>query len=116
MPPEVAAADGNTVVPQPHCEIAKTILDEECERPSEVRYGEMLLCGPHADLLGLEHQAEALLGSVFQMDAWLEQNGDSATDDEFVGRIMREREEAVGALRLIRAQLRSARKARSVGR
>jgi hypothetical protein len=115
MPPE-EAADGNTLVPQPHCEIAKTILDEECERPGEVRYWGMLLCGPHAELLGLEHQAEALLGSVFLMDEWMEENGDSAADDEFVGRIMREREEAVGALRLARAQLRSARKALSVGR
>ena len=115
MPPE-EAADGNTVVSQPHCEIAKTILDEECERPGEVRYGGMLLCGPHAELLRLEHQAKALLGSVFQMDAWLEENGDSAADDEFVGRIMREREEAVGALGLTHAQLRSARKALSVGR
>jgi hypothetical protein len=116
MPPE-AAADGNSsVVPQPQCEIAKAILDEECERPSEVRYGGMLLCGPHAELLGLENQAEALLGSVFLMDEWMEENGDSAVDDEFVGRIRREREEAVGALRLTRAQLRSARKALSVGR
>jgi hypothetical protein len=59
----------------------------------------------------LEHQAEALLGSVFRMDEWMEENGDSAVDDEFVGRIRREREEVVAALRLTRAQLRSARKA-----
>ncbi len=115
MPPE-EAADGNTLVPHPRCEIAKTILHEECQRPSEVRYREMLLCGPHAEVLGLEHRAEALLGSVFRMDEWMEENGDSAADDEFVGRIRREREEAVGALRLTRAQLRSARKALSVGR
>jgi len=108
---EAAAADGNTLVPQPHCEIAKTILDEECERPGEVHHGGMLLCGPHAELLGLEHQAEALLGSVFLMDEWMEENGDSAADDEFVGRIMREREEVVGALRRTRARLRTARKA-----
>jgi hypothetical protein len=108
------AADGNSsVVPQPHCEIAKNILDGECERPGEVRYGGVLLCGPHARLLGLEHQAEALLGSVFRMDEWMEENGDSAVDDEFVGRIMREREDALAALRLTRAQLRRARKALS---
>jgi hypothetical protein len=28
---------GNTVVSQPRCEIAKTILDNKCERPGEVR-------------------------------------------------------------------------------
>jgi hypothetical protein len=108
-----AAADGYTVVPQPLCELAKTILDEVCERPGEVRYGGVLLCGPHAKLLGLEHKAEALLVSVFRMDEWMEENGDSAVDDEFVGRIMREREDAVAALRLTRAQLRRARKALS---
>jgi hypothetical protein len=104
---------GNTVISQPRCEIAKTILDEECQRPGEVRYGGMLLCGAHAELLGLEHQAEALLGSVFRMDEWMEENGNAAVDDEFVGRIRREREEAVGALRLTRDQLRRARKALS---
>jgi hypothetical protein len=110
MPPDEDNA--NTAVPQsPRCEIAKTILDEECQRPGEVRYGGMLLCRPHAALLGLEVQSEALLGSVFRMDEWMEENGSAAADDEFVGRIRREREEAVGALRLTRAQLRSARKA-----
>jgi hypothetical protein len=115
MPPE-EAADANSVISQPRCEIEKAILDEECERPGEVRYRGMLLCGPHAELLGLEERAEALLSSVFLMDEWMEENGDSAVDDEFVGRIKREREEAVGALRLTRAQLRSARKVLSVGR
>ena len=117
MPPEEVAADGNSgIVPQPHCEITTTILDEKCERSGKVRYGGMLLCGPHAELLGLEHQVEALLDSVFRMDEWMEENGDSAADDDFVGRIRREREEAVGALRLTRARLRSSRKALSVGR
>ena len=105
------AADGNTVISQPHCEIAKAILDEECERPGEVRYGGVLLCGPHAKLLGLEHKAEALLVSMFRMDEWLEETGSSAADDEFVGRIRHEREETVAALRLTRAQIRTARKA-----
>ena len=54
---------GNIVISQPRCEIAKTILDEECERPGEVRYGGMLLCGLHAGLPGLELRAEALLGA-----------------------------------------------------
>jgi hypothetical protein len=86
-------ADGNTIVSQPHCEIAKTISDEVCERPGEMRYREMLLCTPHSALLGLEARAEALLGSVFRMDEWMEENGSSAADDEFVGRIRHERED-----------------------
>jgi hypothetical protein len=114
MPQE--AADDNTAVSQPRCEIEKTILDEECERPGEVRYGRMLLCAPHAALLRLENRAEALLGSLFQMDEWMEQNGSSsAADEEFVGRLRHEREEIVAAMRLTRAQLRTARKALSVG-
>ncbi len=76
----------------------------------------MLLCAPHSSLLRLEARAEALLGSVFRMDEWMEENGSSAADDEFVGRIRHERGETVAALRLTRAQLRSTRKALSVGR
>jgi hypothetical protein len=110
---EQAADDHSSAEDQPRCEIAKRILEEECQRPGEVRYGETLLCAPHAELLGLEERAQALLGSVFRMDEWMQDNGDSAVDDEFVGRLRREREEAVGALRLTRAQLRSARKALS---
>jgi hypothetical protein len=113
MPQE--AADDNTAVSEPRCEIENTLLDEECERPGEVRYGGMLLCAPHAALLGLENRAEALLGSVFRMDEWMEENGSSSSDEEFVGRLRHEREEIMAALRLTRAQLRTARKALSVG-
>ena len=104
-------ADGNAGVSQPRCEIAKALLEEECQRPGESRYRGMLLCGPHAALLELEHRAEALLNGVFRMDEWMEENGSSAADEEFVGRIRHERDEAVAALRSTRAQLRSARKA-----
>jgi hypothetical protein len=51
-----------------------------------------------------------VLGSIFQMDEWLEGNGSSGADEEYLGRIRHEREEAVAALRLIRVQIRSARK------
>jgi hypothetical protein len=68
------------------------------------------LCGPHAALLQLEDRAEAVLGSVFRMDEWLQENGSSGADEEYLGRIRHEREEAVGALRHIRVQIRSARK------
>jgi hypothetical protein len=104
-------ADGNSLLSQPRCEIEKTPLEGECERPGEVRYkGTLLVCGPHAALLQWEDRAEAVLGSVFQMDKWLEENGSSGADEEYLGRIRHEREEALAALRLIRVQLRSARK------
>ena len=109
-------AAGNTAASQPRCEIAKAILEEECERPGEVSYRGMLLCGPHAALLGLEDRAEELLYGVFRMDEWMEVNGSSEADEEFVGRIRHERDEAVAALRFTRAQLRSTRQALSVGR
>jgi hypothetical protein len=115
MPPEVET-DGNTAVSQPRCEIEKTpLVEEECERPGEVRYGGvLLLCGPHAALLGLEDRAEALLGSLFQMDEWMEENGSLSADEEFVGRIRHERDNTLDALRLIRVQIRSTREALSV--
>jgi hypothetical protein len=107
----VEEADGNTATSQLRCEIEKTPSGEECQRPGEVRYKGMLLCEPHAALLELEDRAQALLGSVIQMDKWMEENGSAAADDEFVGRVRHEREEAVGALRLTRTQIRSACKA-----
>ena len=105
-------ADGTSPLSQPRCEIEKTPLVEgECQRPGEVRYkGMLLLCGPHAALLELEDRAEAVLGSVFRMDEWLQENGSWGADEEYLGRIRHEREEALGALRLIRGQIRSARK------
>jgi hypothetical protein len=104
-------ADGNSPHSQPRCEIEKIRLEGECQRPGEVSYkGMILLCGPHAALLQLEDRAQAVLGSVFQMDEWLQENGSSGADEEYLGRIRHEREEAVGALRNIRVQIRSARK------
>jgi hypothetical protein len=105
------AAD-NSPLSQPRCQIEKTPLVEgECQRPGEVRYkGIILVCGPHAELLQLEDRAEAVLGSVFRMDEWLQENGSSGADEEYLGRIRHEREEALGALRHIRVQIRSARK------
>jgi hypothetical protein len=44
------------------------------------------------------------------MDEWLEENGSSGADEEYLGRIRHEREEASAALRHIRVQIRIARK------
>jgi hypothetical protein len=104
-------ADGNSPLSQPRCEIEKTPSEGECQRPGEVSYkGTLLLCGPHAALLELEDRAEAVLGSVLRMDEWLEENGSSGADEEYLGRIRHEREEASAALRHIRVQIQSARK------
>src|SRR5829696_5645471 len=68
----------NAVVSPRTCEIHKTLLGAEggeCHNLGEVLYGEALLCEPHAALLGLEDRAEAVLGSVFRMDEWMEGNG-----------------------------------------
>ena len=117
------ADDGNSssVISQPNkCEIAKTLSggeDGECHNPGEVRYREALLCEAHATLLKLQHRAQVVLGSVFRMDEWLEtnasRNGSASAEEEFVGRIRYERDEAVAALRPMRGQIRSARKALS---
>jgi hypothetical protein len=109
MRPEEAA--DNSSLSQPRCEIEKTPLEGECQRPGEVRYkGILLVCRPHAALLELEDRAQAVLGSVFRMEEWLQENGSSGADEEYLGRIRHEREEALGALRHIRVQIRSARK------
>jgi hypothetical protein len=110
--------EGNSVISQPNnCQIEKALSgggeEGECHNPGEVRYREVLLCEAHATLLKLQDRAQAVLGSVFRMDEWMDENGSASADEEFVGRIRYERDEAVGALRLMRGQLRSARKALS---
>jgi len=114
MPHE--ADDGNTAISQPRCEIVKTLSKGECQDLGEVLYSGALLCGAHAALLELEDRAQAVLNSVFRMDEWMEGNGTPSADEEFVGRVRHERDEALGALRLMREQIQSARKALSVGR
>jgi hypothetical protein len=117
----VADDAGNSVISQPNnCQIEKALSgggEGECHNPGEVRYRGALLCEAHATLLKAQDRAEAVLGSVFRMDEWIEGNasrkGGVSADEEFVGRIRYERDEAVGALRLMRGQLRSARKALS---
>jgi hypothetical protein len=112
-------ADDNTVISQSMCEIAKVLSggeEGECHNPGEVRYKDALLCEAHATLLKLQDRAQALLDSVFRMDEWMDgnggdRNGSISADEEFVGRVQHERGEALGALRLIREQIRSARKA-----
>jgi hypothetical protein len=110
-------AEDNSVISQPECEIDRVLSGGgECHNPGEVRYRGALLCGAHATLLKLQDRAQAVLDSVFRMDEWMDdnggdRNGSMSADEEFVGRVQHERDEALGALRLIREQIRSARKA-----
>jgi hypothetical protein len=115
-----ADEEGNSVITQPNnCQIEKALSgggEGECSNPGEVRYRGALLCEAHATPLKLQDRAEAVLDSVFRMDEWMDGNGGSrngnmSADEEFVGRVQRERDEALEALRLIREQIRSARKA-----
>ena len=116
MPEE--ANDTKIVISQRTCEIDQTLSGEGgCQNVGEVLYGEALVCEAHATLLGLEDRAEAVLERVFRMDEWLEGNGSPSADEEFVGRVQHERDEAVAELRGMRERIRSARKALSeVGR
>jgi hypothetical protein len=117
MPRE--AGDDDTVISQPKCEIDKVLSggeEGECHNPGEVRYRDVLLCEAHATLLKLQDRAQAVLDSVFRMNEWMDENGGDrngsmSADEEFVGRVQHERDEALGALRQIREQIRSARKA-----
>jgi hypothetical protein len=117
MPRE--ADDDNSVISQPKCEIARALSggeEGECRNPGEVRYRDALLCEAHATLLKLQDRSQAVLDSVFRMDEWMDENrgnrnGSISADEEFVGRVQHERDDALGALRQIREQIRSARKA-----
>jgi hypothetical protein len=123
--PREADDEGNSLITQPkNCQIEKALSgggggeEGECHNPGEVRYRGALLCEAHATLLKLQDRAQAVLDSVFRMDEWMEgnggdRNGSTSADEEFVGRIQHERDEALGGLRLIREQIRSARKALS---
>jgi hypothetical protein len=96
---------------QPRCEFGTAHTGEECQESGDFRYGKLLLCGPHAELLRLEDRAQALLTLVSRMDERIERSGSSqAADDVFLRHVRLEREEAEAALRQMRAKIRSTRK------
>ena len=110
MPPEANVT--KPLISQRSCEVDEALPEEgECPNVGEVLYGGALLCEAHATLLGLEDRAEAVLERVFRMEEWLEGNGGVSADEEFVGRVRHEREEAVAELRRMRERIRNARKA-----
>jgi hypothetical protein len=106
---------------QPRCEIAKTLIEEECHKLGEVQLDGSLLCAAHVEMVRLGERSEALLGEVFKMDQWLEST-DGETDELRVRRAQHHRNELVEQLRfnrtrmeLIRAELRRTRMERLRG-
>ncbi len=100
MPPE--ATDAHAADERARCEVGKTLFaDGECRRLGEVQSDGSLLCVHHAKLLRLEVREEDLLGTVFEMDEWLE-NPDNRADQLHWRRLLRDRDETVEELRFNR--------------
>jgi hypothetical protein len=90
---------------QPRCEIAKTLFTEgECQRLGEVQFDGSLLCVTHAELLRLKVRECTLLGTVFELDKWLD-NPNNRADELRWRRLLRERDEVVDQLRFNRMLL-----------
>ena len=84
---------------EPRCEFAKTLFSEgECQRLGEVQFDGSLLCVPHAELLRLKVRECTLLGTVFELDKWLD-NPNNRADELRWRRLLRERDETVEQLR-----------------
>ena len=91
--------NGHTVEPWPRCGFGKTLFSEgECRMTGEVQLDGSLLCVPHAELLRLVVQNSTLLGTVFEMDKWLD-NPDNRADELRWRRVLHQRYEAVEQLR-----------------
>jgi hypothetical protein len=92
----------HTADQQNRCEFGKTPVSEgECQGPGEVQLDGSLLCVPHANLRRLEAQNGTLLGTVFEMDKWLDEPNNRA-DELRWRRLQHERDEAVEQLRFNR--------------
>src|SRR5215203_1271765 len=90
---------------QPPCEIDKILTAEgECRRLGEVQVDGSVLCVSHAKLLRLKDRSETMLGTVFEMDQWLE-SVDGQADELRVRRAEHHRDELVEQLRLNRTQI-----------
>jgi hypothetical protein len=85
---------------QARCEFDKPFFSEgECQWPGEVQLDGSLLCVPHAELLRLEVKENILLGTVFEMDKWLDELNNRA-DQLHWQRVLHQRDEVVDQLRL----------------
>ena len=91
--------NNHTTEQQPRCQSGKTLFTEgECQRTGEVQMDGSVLCVPHAELLRLVDQNNTLLGTVFEMDKWLD-NPDNRADELRWRRVLHQRYEAVEQLR-----------------
>jgi len=89
----------HTTEVQPHCEHGKPLFSEsECQRTGEVQLDGRVLCVPHAELLRLEMRESTLLGTVFEMDKWLD-NPNNRADELRWRRVLHQRDETVEQLR-----------------
>jgi hypothetical protein len=105
--------DHRTTGQQPRCEFGKTLFAEgDCQRPGEVQVDGSLLCEPHAKLLRLEMRGSTMLGTVFEMDKWLD-NPNNRTDHHYWQRVLRERDETVEQLRFNRKLIEAQNKERN---
>jgi hypothetical protein len=96
-------SDDHIADQQNRCEFCKTpVSGSECPRPGEVQLDGSVLCVPHAKLRRLEARESSLLGTVFEMDKWLDEPNNRA-DELRWRRLMHERDEAVEQLRFNRA-------------
>ena len=91
---------------QHRCEIDWIrIAEGECLRPGEVHLDGSVLCVSHAELLRLKDRSETMLGTVFEMDQWLE-SVDGEADELRVRRIEHQRNEIVEQLRFESTKIR----------
>ena len=91
-----------TADPWPHCEFGKTLLSAgECQRPGEVQVDGSLLCVPHAKPLRLKAREGTMLGTVSEMEKWLDDPSNRA-DQLHWRRVLRQREETLEVLRFNR--------------
>ena len=91
--------NNHTTEQQPRCQSGKTLFTEgECQRTGEVQMDGSVLCVPHAELQRLEVQQSALLGTVFEMDKWLD-NPNNREDQLRWRRVLHQRDEVVEQLR-----------------
>ena len=94
-----------TTEQQSRCEFAKTLFSEgECQRPGVDQLNGSLLCVPHAELLRLEAREDTLLGTVFEMDKWLD-NPNNRADQLHWQRVLGQRDEVLEQLRFNRTLL-----------
>ncbi len=108
MPPEETDEHGTTQQ-QPRCEFGKTLFaNGDCRNLGEVRSDGSMLCEQHAELLRLERREGTMLGTLFEMDKWLDVPDNRASDQLRWRRLLRERDEILEQLRFNRTLIEAA--------